>query len=87
MKALLRDYLFVGGIPETVDAYAQSHDYEEAREIQEEILENYDSDFSKCAPARILERMRMVWASLPTQLARDARRSTSPWRRTERRWR
>ena len=63
MKALLRDYLFVGGMPEAVDAYAQSRDYEEAREIQEEILENYDSDFSKRAPARILERMCMVWAS------------------------
>lgn len=74
MRTLLRDYLFVGGMPEAVDAYAQSRDYGEAREIQEGILENYDSDFSKHAPARILERMRMAWASLPAQLAKENRK-------------
>lgn len=74
LRLLLKDYLFVGGMPEVVDAYAQSRDYEEARGIQEEILENYDSDFSKHAPTRILERMRMVWATLPTQLAKENRK-------------
>lgn len=74
MRLLLKDYLFVGGMPEVVDAFVQSRDYEEAREIQEEILENYDSDFSKHAPARILERMRMVWAALPAQLAKENRK-------------
>lgn len=46
------------------------NDLMEARRLQQGILENYDADFSKHAPERILERMRLVWKSLPGQLAR-----------------
>ena len=74
MRLLLKDYLFVGGMPEVVREFARSRDYAEAREIQREILDNYDSDFSKHAPARILERMRMAWAALPAQLAKENRK-------------
>ena len=47
------------------------NDLMEARRLQQGILENYDADFSKHAPERILERMRLVWKSLPGQLARE----------------
>lgn len=71
MEHLLKEYLFVGGMPEAVDAYVSERDYAAVREVHNEILEAYDLDFSKHAPARILERMRLVWQGLPSQLAKE----------------
>ena len=70
----LRSYLFVGGMPAAVSAFADDGDFERARDIQLQIVSDYDGDFSKHAPARLLERMRLVWGSLPSQLARENKR-------------
>ena len=70
----LAEYLFVGGMPEVVADFSQTGDFAEARRLQRNILSDYDNDFSKHAPPRILERMRLVWASLPSQLAKENRR-------------
>lgn len=67
----LREYLVVGGMPEAVEAFRTNGDMDEVRRIQAQILEGYSSDFAKHAPARILERMRLVWKSLPGQLAHE----------------
>ena len=71
MEHRLKEYLFVGGMPEAVYEYAAGHDLASVREAQGEILDAYDLDFSKHAPARILERMRLVWDGLPAQLAKE----------------
>ena len=71
LKHHLKEYFFVGGMPDAVKMFAATHNYSDVRNIQDEILEAYDLDFSKHAPARILERMRLVWKGLPTQLARE----------------
>ena len=71
LNDLLRAYLIVGGMPEAVAEYRTSNDVFEVRRIQKQILSDYDLDFSKHAPLRILERMRMVWKSLPSQLAKE----------------
>lgn len=68
---LLKHYLFVGGMPAVVNIYCDSGDFREVRRVQGEILENYDADFSKHAPVRILERMRMVWSSVGGQLGKE----------------
>ncbi len=70
----LRNYLFVGGMPEAVSVFSRSGSFERARDVQLQITLDYDGDFSKHAPARLLERMRLVWRSLPSQLARESRR-------------
>ena len=67
----LREYLVVGGMPEAVEAFRTNGDMDEVRRIQAQVLEGYSSDFAKHAPARILERMRLVWRSLPGQLAHE----------------
>lgn len=67
----LKEYLVVGGMPEVVDTFAKTNDLAETRRLQLQILSDYDNDFGKHAPARILERMRLVWRSLPGQLARE----------------
>ena len=74
LERRLKEYLVVGGMPEVVDAFRRGEGYGEVRRIQRGILNDYDADFSKHAPARILERMRLVWRSLPGQLARENRR-------------
>lgn len=71
LERLLKEYLVVGGMPEVVSAFAASHDFIEARRLQQQIIEAYESDFGKHAPARIVERMRLVWKSLPGQLAKE----------------
>ena len=74
LERRLKDYFVVGGMPEVVEAFKETGDYREARRLQALILDAYDADFGKHAPARILERMRLVWRSLPRQLAHENRR-------------
>lgn len=74
LKRRLKDYLVIGGMPEVVESFRTTEDYREARRLQALILDSYDADFAKHAPARILERMRLVWKSLPGQLARENKR-------------
>lgn len=71
LERLLKEYLVVGGMPEVVSAFAETRDFIEARRLQQQIIEAYESDFGKHAPARIVERMRLVWKSLPGQLAKE----------------
>jgi len=67
----LRHYLYVGGMPEAVEAYMKTKDFGEVRRIQRYILESYEADFSKHAPVEVVPRIRMVWKSLPAQLSKE----------------
>lgn len=67
----LRNYYYVGGMSECVNAFSKRKDYEEVREIQNSILSQYDSDFGKHVEPRELPRIRMVWNALPMQLAKE----------------
>jgi predicted AAA+ superfamily ATPase len=71
---LLREYYFVGGMPEAVAAFCKKGDIPEVREIQNNILLAYDNDISKHAPANEIARIRAVWNSIPAQLAKDNKR-------------
>ena len=68
---LLKTYLYVGGMPEVVMKWLETHDYSEVRTIQHEILRSYQADFSKHAPSGQVPRFDMVWESLPAQLAKE----------------
>lgn len=68
---LLRQYYYVGGMPEAVQRYVADGALAEVRRIQREILTGYERDFSKHAPAEQLERIRLVWRSIPSQLFKD----------------
>ena len=71
LEARLKEFLAVGGMPEVVASFSCGGDFFEARRLQRQIVVAYNDDFSKHAPARLLERMRLVWRSLPGQLARE----------------
>lgn len=67
----LKYYFFVGGMPEVVLRFAENRDFNEAREIQSRILNAYEQDFSKHAPKETVSKIRMVWNSIPSQLAKE----------------
>ncbi len=68
---LLRQYYFVGGMPEAVKCFAESLDLQAVRNIQHNILDAYDLDFSKHAPLNEVPRLRMIWQSVNGQLAKE----------------
>lgn len=67
----LKQYYFVGGMPEAVQSFVDDKDFNEVRSIQKRILTAYEQDFSKHAPADIVPKIRMVWNSVPSQLAKE----------------
>lgn len=67
----LRQYYFVGGMPEAVQSFVENRDFNEVRDIQKRILSAYEQDFSKHAPNNIVPKIRMVWNSIPSQLAKE----------------
>ena len=68
---LLKQYYYVGGMPEAVLHFCENKDFNEVREIQERILMAYEQDFSKHAPDEIVPRLRMLWNNIPGQLAKE----------------
>ena len=70
-KDLLRQYYYVGGMPEVVKSYIDNGQLKPVRAIQNEILSNYAGDFSKHAPYQEVPRISMVWQSILGQLSRE----------------
>ncbi len=68
---LLKYYYYVGGMPEVVMSFTENKDFNEVREIQQGILSAYEQDFSKHAPNETVPRIRMLWNSIPGQLAKE----------------
>ena len=68
---LLRQYYYVGGMPEVVQKYIDNANLKQVRTIQQEILEAYRRDISKHTTATESTRIRQVLDSLPGQLARE----------------
>lgn len=68
---LLRQYYYVGGMPAAVLAYLDNGDLKNVRMVQKKILADYEHDFSKYAPQNEVPRIRMVWQSIPSQLAKE----------------
>jgi predicted AAA+ superfamily ATPase len=71
---LLKQYYYVGGMPEAVLTFINQKDFKKVREKQLNILAAYEQDFSKHAPHEIVPRIRLVWKSLPSQLAKENRK-------------
>ena len=70
----LKEYYYVGGMPEAVLSYSHKQDLKDVRDIQNMILAAYEQDFSKHALVSIVPKIRMVWNSIPSQLAKENRK-------------
>ncbi len=67
----LRDYIAIGGMPEAVHAFLNSHDMAEVEKIQDAIITTYELDFSKHAPHADIPKLQLLWDSIPVQLGRE----------------
>jgi predicted AAA+ superfamily ATPase len=67
----LRIYYFVGGMPEAVNTYIETKNYNQVRTIQNNIIQGYENDFAKYAPIEIVPKIRLVWHSILGQLAKE----------------
>lgn len=68
---LLRQYYFVGGMPEAVAEFVEGGDFETTRIVQRQILSDYRLDLSKHLSAHEVERILAVWDSIPRHLGRE----------------
>lgn len=68
---LLKQYSYIGGMPEVVQDFVNNKDFNKVRTIQKRILSAYEKDFSKHIPSNTVEKVRMLWNSIPTQLAKE----------------
>lgn len=68
---ILREYYFVGGMPEAVNEFIATNDVVKVRKIQNDILYTYQKDISKHIPASESNRIHMVWHSMPSQLVKE----------------
>ena len=68
---ILREYYFVGGMPEAVKTHLATNDANLVRKVQNNILYIYQSDMSKHVTSNEATRISMVWQSIPSQLAKE----------------
>ncbi len=71
---LLKQYYYIGGMPEAVSSFIETRDYTKVREVQNRLLMAYEQDFSKHAPNETVPRIRMLWTAIPAQLAKENRK-------------
>ncbi|TRX00806.1 ATP-binding protein [Flavobacterium gawalongense] len=70
----LRLYYFIGGMPEVVANYLENKNLETVRTLQQKIVIGYENDFAKYAPNEIVPKIKLVWNSLISQLAKENRK-------------
>lgn len=68
---LLRRYCYVGGMPKAVLSFSEKQDYNLVRKMQKNILDDYEGDFSKHIPPEQVERTRLLWNAIPSQLVKE----------------
>ena len=71
LKSYLKQYFYIGGMPEVIASYIQNKDFNEGINKQKLLLEAYEQDFSKHAPNNVVPRIRQLWNNIPTQLAKE----------------
>lgn len=71
LKQYLKQYFYIGGMPEVVASYIENKDFNEVRRKQEILLQAYEQDFSKHTPNSVVPRIRQLWNNIPTQLAKE----------------
>jgi len=74
LTGYLRTYMCLGGMPEIVNSFMETHDLKQARYLQKKLLMAYEQDFSKYAEAQLVPRIRAVWKSIPAQLSREQKK-------------
>ena len=67
----LKQYYITGGMPEAVKVWTEDRDPAAVDRVLSDIITSYESDFGKHAPVEDVPKIRYIWQSLPSQLARE----------------
>ncbi|HEY5583451.1 MAG TPA: ATP-binding protein [Ruminiclostridium sp.] len=67
----LKLYFIIGGMPSAVNTWIEERDFNKVEQKQLAILDTYTQDFSKHAPSSIVPKLRYLWNSIPSQLAKE----------------
>ena len=67
----LKYYFYIGGMPEVVSTWIETKDFSEVRRVQKELLETYANDVSKHTSSETANKIKQVWDSVPSQLAKE----------------
>lgn len=67
----LKNYYIIGGMPEAVQTWVDTHDYKEVEEVQDRILKDYADDFGKHTTPDTATKIRLIWDAIPSQIARE----------------
>lgn len=70
-EKLLKQYCYIGGMPEVVSDFVENKDFMSVRELQLEILSAYEEDFTKHIPENTVAKIRLLWKSIPAQLSKE----------------
>jgi len=70
----LKEYMYIGGMPEAVNAYNISGNLHDTRKAQENILNNYKNDFTKHIKGTDIPKVRMLWESIPFHLSKEKKK-------------
>lgn len=73
-EQLFREFIVVGGMPEVVSSFIETHDFNVVKEKQLKILANYDDDISNHAKNTEKEKIRKCYNALPIILAKENKR-------------
>lgn len=68
---LLKQYCYIGGMPEIVQDFIDNNDINAIRAKQKDILSAYERDFSKHIPANTVAKIQLLWKSIPAQLTKE----------------
>ncbi len=71
LEKYLKNYYIVGGMPEAVQTWVDTHDYKEVEAVQDRILKDYADDFGKHTTPETATKIRLIWDSIPSQIARE----------------
>ncbi|MCQ2427696.1 MAG: AAA family ATPase [Clostridia bacterium] len=71
VSGYLRQYYMTGGMPEVVNTWCKTHSMEEVEKVQQAIINSYELDFAKHAPAKDFPKLSAIWRSIPEQLAKE----------------
>ena len=70
----LKEYMYIGGMPEAVNAYMETGALHETRRVQEKILSNYKNDFTKHIKGTDIPKVRMLWDTIPMHLSKEKKK-------------
>lgn len=71
MQKYLQNYYIVGGMPEAVQKWIDTHDYAEVEQIQDQILRDYADDFGKHTSPETAIKIKLIWDAIPSQISKD----------------